>query len=84
MAGEKDRVDGHLATVARLEPEINPIDASAFYASAAISLKRLADAAEVANKLAVMGIEFKHRRDKAEQENWLRRHGLADLIPPEA
>jgi hypothetical protein len=46
MAGEKERVDAYQNTVSRLEPEIAPIDASAFYASAAISLKRLADAAE--------------------------------------
>lgn len=36
-------VDEYLATLARLEPDIHPVDASAFYASAAISLKRLAD-----------------------------------------
>lgn len=47
MAGEKDRVEGYLATVDRLEPDINPIDASAFYASAAISLKRIADAVAI-------------------------------------
>lgn len=33
----------YLETVARLEPEIAMIDAEAFYASAAISLKRIAD-----------------------------------------
>lgn len=43
MAGEKERVDGYLGTVDRLEPDIAPIDASAFYASAAVSLKRIAD-----------------------------------------
>lgn len=46
MAGEAAKVEGYLATVARLEPEIHPIDASAFYASAAISLRRIADALE--------------------------------------
>lgn len=46
MSGEKNRVDGYLGTVGRLEPDIHPIDASAFYASAAISLKRIADALE--------------------------------------
>ena len=43
MAGEKERVDGYLQTIHRLEPDIHPVDASAFYASASISLKRLAD-----------------------------------------
>lgn len=57
MAGEKERVDGYLATVDRLEPEIHPIDASAFYASAAISLKRLADAAELNNNLLGIFVE---------------------------
>lgn len=36
--------DVYLATVARLEPDIAMIDAGAYYASAAISLKRTADA----------------------------------------
>lgn len=39
-----DKVDYYLGTLARLEPDIAAIDASAFYASAAISLKRIADA----------------------------------------
>lgn len=47
MAGEKERVEGYLETVARLEPDIHHIDASAFYASAAISLKRIADGMEL-------------------------------------
>lgn len=36
----------YLATVDRLEPEICSIDAGAFHASAAISLKRIADVME--------------------------------------
>lgn len=43
MSGEKERVDAYLATLARLEPDVAAIDVSAFYASAAISLKRIAD-----------------------------------------
>jgi hypothetical protein len=43
---EKRSVDAYMATISRLEPDIAPIDASAFYASAAISLKRQADAME--------------------------------------
>jgi hypothetical protein len=41
---EKMRVDAYMGTINRLEPDIAMIDASAFYASAAISLKRIADA----------------------------------------
>lgn len=43
---EKERVSAYLDTIERMEPEIAPVDASAFYASAAISLKRIADALE--------------------------------------
>lgn len=40
---ENRNVDSYLNTVDRLEPDIHPVDASAFYASAAISLRRIAD-----------------------------------------
>lgn len=40
------RKDVYLGTVDRLEPEIAMIDAGAYHASAAISLKRIADALE--------------------------------------
>lgn len=43
MAGEKERVDAYLATVALLEPDIAPVDYSAALTSIAISLKRIAD-----------------------------------------
>lgn len=43
MSALKDRVDGYMATIERLEPEIHAIDAAAAYASIAISLKRIAD-----------------------------------------
>lgn len=46
MKTPADAVDGYLATVQRLEPEIHPIDPDAFHASAAISLKRIADSLE--------------------------------------
>lgn len=39
-------VDVYTATIDRLEPEIGMIDPGAFYASAAISLKRIADLME--------------------------------------
>lgn len=38
--------NGYLDTVDRLELNIHPVDPGAFYASAAISLKRIADALE--------------------------------------
>ncbi len=44
MSIEQTRMNAYMATVRRLEPDITAIDASAFYASAAISLKRIADA----------------------------------------
>jgi len=43
----KDNLENYLATIESIEPDISPIDASAFYASAAISLKRIADALEM-------------------------------------
>ncbi len=50
MSKEKKAVDDYLETVDRLEPSIHPIDPGAFYASAAISLKRIADASEAIAK----------------------------------
>lgn len=44
-------VDAYIATVDRLEPDIAPIDAAAFYASAAVSLKRIADVLEKAHNI---------------------------------
>lgn len=44
MAGEAERAQGYLETVARLEPNISMIDRDAALASIAISLKRIADA----------------------------------------
>jgi hypothetical protein len=42
-ADAKNDSEAYLATVDSLEPNIKMIDAGAFYASAAISLKRIAD-----------------------------------------
>lgn len=42
----KDAGEAYLATLARMEPDIAPVDASAYYASAAISLKTLAKNSE--------------------------------------
>lgn len=58
MAGEKERVEGYLDTIGRLEPNIHMIDAATFYASAAISLKRIADAAEQQNQMIKDWIDF--------------------------
>lgn len=52
MAEKKDCVDVYLATIARIEPEITSIDRDAFYASAAISLKRIADSLEQIAKMS--------------------------------
>lgn len=41
------KVELYIQTVERLEKEIHPIDAGAYYASAAISLKRIADSLEI-------------------------------------
>lgn len=45
-AAANDKVASYVATVESMEPDISPIDASAFHASAAISLKRIADLLE--------------------------------------
>lgn len=43
---EERNVDSYLDAVNRLEPDIHPIDPPAFYASASISLRRIADIME--------------------------------------
>jgi hypothetical protein len=40
---KQEELDTYANTIARLEPEVAMIDAGAYYASAAISLKRIAD-----------------------------------------
>lgn len=52
MSKEKEAVDAYMATIDRMEPNVAPIDASAFYASAAISLKRIADLLELSMKMS--------------------------------
>ena len=42
----RDDPNAYLDTLNRMEPDIHPVDASAFYASAAISLRRIADSLE--------------------------------------
>lgn len=43
----KAAADAYLATIDSLEPDIASIDPGAFYASAAISLKRIADSLDI-------------------------------------
>lgn len=46
-------IDAYQHTMNRLEPDIHMIDPGAYYASAAISLKRIADALEILSKAVV-------------------------------
>lgn len=57
----------YLKTIERLEPDITPIDASAFYASVAISLKRIADAVEI---LAVPSDLMQQSQGRAGGPGW--------------
>lgn len=69
MSGEKERVDDYLATINRLEPDIAFIDASAFYASAAISLKRIADNLDrYETRVTASLAEYKEYLDSAKEE----------------
>lgn len=45
-----DKPNVYFDTIARLEPDIAMIDPGAFYASAAVSLKRIADSLEALSK----------------------------------
>lgn len=69
--------DAYLATVDSIEPDIHAIDASAFYASAAISLKRIADVAD----LFAISLLTDHAKKDADMAAWARRHGFGDLWP---
>jgi len=60
------KLKSYLATIERLEPDIHPIDPGAFYASAAISLKRIADLLE-AREARVIAFFATHKiNDEAE------------------
>lgn len=78
-ADAKDQIESYAATVDSIEPDIHPIDASAFYASAAISLKRIADVAE----LFATSILEDHAKKDADMADWAKRHGFGDLWPGE-
>ena len=80
--------DVYLQTVDRLEPEIHMIDAGAFYASAAISLKRIADALEKHGEPYLYEIYYTVKPDRAwfitkedydQNENY--RFGILSMTP---
>lgn len=73
-------MEGYTATVESIEPTIWAIDASAFYASAAISLKRIADAMEARNRLLALDIQQREVSDNDKHDDWLVQHRLDDLI----
>ncbi len=55
--------DTYLNTISRLEPEIAMIDPGAFNASAAISLKRIADSLEKLTEAYTYNPEFNNAYD---------------------
>lgn len=67
----------YAATVASIEPNIMPLDGAAFYASAAISLKRIADVAD----LFAISILEDHAKKDSDMADWAKRHGFGDLWP---
>lgn len=69
--------DAYTTTVESIEPDVHPIDASAFYASAAISLKRIADVAE----LFAISLLTDHAKKDTDMADWAKRHGFGDLWP---
>lgn len=79
-ADARDKSEGYLATIESMEPDISAVDASAFYASAAILLKRIADVAEL---FAMMLLTDYARKDAdmADMADWAKRHGFGDLWP---
>jgi hypothetical protein len=70
-----DDPTSYLATLDSIEPNIHPIDASTFYASAAISLKRIADAME----LFTISLIKDHKEKERDMQSWAERHGFGDL-----
>lgn len=73
-----EQVDAYLYTIERIEPDVAMIDPGAFYASAAISLKRMADAAEEQTKIARAAARAHLPMD----DEWLKQKGLGDLLEP--
>lgn len=76
-ADARDKVEGYSATIDSIEPDVSPIDAFAFYASAAISLKRIADVAD----LFAVSLLTDHAKKDTDMADWAERHGFGDLWP---
>ena len=55
MAGEAERVESYLNTIARFEPDLAMTDQDASLTSIAISLKRIADALNTPNEYGEVG-----------------------------
>lgn len=78
---EKKRVDSYLDTVARMEPDVTPVDREGALASIAISLKRIADAMEPRHVIATQ--EALSPEDVAAIREWWRaRFELGSKPPP--
>ena len=65
----------YLATIGSIEPDITSVDVGAFCASAAISLKRIADSLD----LLVIAVTQDHQKKDKNMRDWATRHGFGDL-----
>lgn len=74
-AAATDKIEGYAATIDSIEPDVHPIDDSAFYASAAISLKRIADVAD----LFAISLLKDYKAKDDDMRAWAARHGFGDL-----
>lgn len=74
-AGANNNTDSYLATVDSIEPNVHSIDPGAFYASAAISLKRIADVAD----LFAISLLKNWKEQDDDMRDWVHRHGFGDL-----
>lgn len=75
VKGARNANDVYNATVDSIEPNIAAIDSGAFYASAAISLKRIADVSE----LFAISLIKEYKAKDANMRDWAHRHGFGDL-----
>jgi|HubBroStandDraft_3_1064219.scaffolds.fasta_scaffold01536_12 hypothetical protein len=67
--------EAYLAQIDSMEPDIVMVDPGAFHASAAISLKRIADVAD----LFALSLLKDHKAKDDSMRDWARRHGFGDL-----
>lgn len=74
-AAAAGQLESYIATIDSIEPNIHSIGTAAFYASAAISLKRIAD---VADLFALSLLKDYKEKDDGIQA-WAHRHGFGDL-----